>query len=105
MRRPLSTKARLQLFLMRDGECHLCRLKITPGQEWQVEHVVPLAMGGEDGGENLHLAHTKCHAKKTSQDVADIARAKRRQARHLGVKKPRTIKSWRKFNGEIVRRD
>ena len=29
-----------------------------------------------------------CHAPKTKQDVADIAKAKRREARYLGMKKP-----------------
>ena len=30
-----------------------------------------------------------CHAPKTKQDVADIARAKRREARHTGAIKPK----------------
>jgi hypothetical protein len=29
-----------------------------------------------------------CHAPKTKRDVADIARAKRREAKHLGIRKP-----------------
>lgn len=30
-----------------------------------------------------------CHAPKTKQDVADIAEAKRREAKHLGIKRPK----------------
>jgi 5-methylcytosine-specific restriction protein A len=29
----------------------------------------------------------------------------RKRAKHLGVKKPRTIRSWRRFDGTIVHAD
>src|SRR5688572_7029909 len=87
MRRPLSTKARLALFLAHDGKCHVCGGRIQPGDGWDVEHRIPLAMGGEDGGDNLAPVHRKgCHSSKTATDLGDIARAKRREALHLGAK-------------------
>lgn len=36
-----------------------------------------------------------CHAPKTKQDVADIAEAKRREAKHLGIKQPSSSLSTR----------
>lgn len=36
-----------------------------------------------------------CHAPKTKRDVADIARAKRREAKHLGIRKPSTFPGGR----------
>lgn len=86
-RRSLSRSARLALFLAAGGRCHICGGLIRPGDGWEVEHVIPLAQGGEDGGDNLRPAHVKCHRSKTSRDAADTARAKRREAAHLGIKK------------------
>jgi 5-methylcytosine-specific restriction endonuclease McrA len=112
MRKRLSTKARLELFLRFDGRCHICKLRIHPGEKWETEHVIPIAQGGEDGGSNLQPAHTQCHAEKTKKDAADTARAKRRQAIHLGARAPSRnpipggkASGWkRKMNGEVVRR-
>lgn len=104
MRRSLSTKARVALFQAADGLCHICTGRIAVGEAWEVEHVIPLAQGGEDGGDNLRPAHVKCHRDKTAKDAADTARAKRREAAHLGIRKTRTpIKGWRRFNGDPVR--
>lgn len=79
-RRALSTKARLDLFHRWNGVCHICGCKIAAGQAWEAEHVIPLAQGGEDGGDNLRPAHVKCHASKTAKDATGTARAKRREA-------------------------
>lgn len=91
-RRPLSTKARVALFARWNGECHICGGKIAAGQAWQVEHVIPLAQGGDDHGDNLRPAHTKCHTAKTAKDAADTAKAKRREAIHIGAKAPPRVK-------------
>lgn len=89
-RRRLTVAQKVALFRDHDGRCHVCAGKITPGEAWEVEHVVPLALGGADDASNLAPAHKKgCHERKTrEQDVPEIARAKRREARHLGVGKP-----------------
>lgn len=91
MRRNLSPKARLSIFLASGGICHLCGRKIEPGEGWELEHVIPLAMGGEDAPANMQPAHAKCHKAKTRDDVGNIARAKRREARHLGAYRPKRL--------------
>jgi 5-methylcytosine-specific restriction enzyme A len=101
-RRRLTTEERKLLLSGNAFTCHICQGRIDIGQAWEAEHVIPLAQGGEDGGTNLRPAHVKCHARKTAQDAADTARAKRREARHLGIRKPRTIQKWRRFNGDPV---
>lgn len=111
-RRRLSTKARLEVFTRAGGVCHICGATIWPGEPWEVEHVIPIAQGGEDGGDNLAPAHVDCHASKTAQDAANTARAKRLQARHLGAKAPsRAVvpgskrSPWKKrLDGSVVRR-
>jgi 5-methylcytosine-specific restriction protein A len=103
MRRSLTTKMRLQIFTDAAGCCHLCGVKIGVGERWEVEHVIALSLGGEDRPENMKPAHVACHKVKSAKDAGDTARAIRRQAKHLGIKRPRTITAWRKFSGEIVR--
>lgn len=104
MRRHLSPKERLRLFQLHDGICHLCEGKIQVGQAWDISHDIPLELGGaDDDDNNSKPAHRKCHRDHTSKvDVPNIAKAKRRERKHYGVKKPRTITRWRKFNGTIV---
>ena len=108
-RRSLSTARKVAIFVAAKGICHLCGGYIH-GKPWDVEHVIPLAMGGADDETNMRPAHKACHAPKTAEDVADIARAKRREAKHLGIKKRsawhggRHSKLKRKVSGEVVLR-
>lgn len=109
-RRSLTQLQRAAIFERFGGLCHLCEQKIQVGQPWDAEHVIPLAMGGEDGGDNLRPAHKACHSTKTAADVAAIAKVKRVRAKHLGARKPsnwpcgRNSKLKRKVTGEVVLR-
>jgi 5-methylcytosine-specific restriction protein A len=87
-RKPISGKNRKTFFKMRGGICYLCAGIIIPVKEaWDIEHVIPLAMGGKDDlPTNGELVHTKCHKAKTKADMANIAEAKRRETKHLGAK-------------------
>lgn len=88
-RRSLSAKERLRLFTLHSGICHLCEGRIDGAREaWEVEHEIPLAMGGADDDKNRKPAHVKCHGPKTAIDLGNIAKAKRREARHAGAKAP-----------------
>ena len=90
-RRSLSTTARVRIFEDAGGLCHICGQKIQAGQKWDVEHVIPLAMGGEDGGDNLKPAHKACHASKTAIDRRDLAKVARIRAKHIGARKRSTF--------------
>lgn len=111
MRRSIGTRERVEIFRAHDGICHLCAGRIQAGEAWDLEHAIPLAMGGEDGGDNLRPAHVKCHRTKTSRDVRDIAKAKRREARHLGAHRAKRLipgskgTGFRKhLNGTVTKR-
>jgi len=111
-RKSLSAKIRLQIFQNHKGLCHICGGKVSVGEAWDVEHVIPLAMGGDDNETNWAVAHVKCHREKTVSDVVGIAKAKRREARHRGSHQSRTplpfgkrSKFKRKMDGTVVRRD
>ncbi len=104
-RKPLSTAQRVQIFRDAGGLCHICGGKIA-NERWDVEHVIPLALGGEDAEANMRPAHKVCHVEKTQADVRKIAKAKRLEARHIGIKKPSQWqkKFKRKVSGETVLR-
>lgn len=112
-RRPLSTKERLRLFTIHKGICHLCKGKIDGTKErWEISHDIPLELGGEDDDANRQPAHYKCHRVRTATiDIPRIAKAKRRQAHHVGAKRssnplPFGKRSrWKKrMDGTIVER-
>lgn len=84
-RRRLSDTSRVALFLRHDGICHICGSRIIAGERWEVDHVLPLAQGGDDDDTNTRPAHVKCHRVKTAKDASDTAKAKRREARHIGA--------------------
>lgn len=89
-RRHISTAERVRIFEREGGRCHICGQKIDGTREaWEVEHPIMHAMGGSDKEEDLRPAHKRgCHLEKTKQDLADLAKAKRRHARHIGAKAP-----------------
>ena len=113
-RRRLSQTQRVALFLKEGGICHLCKMKITEGQEWDHSHEIPLEAGGEDNDENSRVAHRRCHRKHTAEvDIPIIAKVKRIHAKRIGAKPPsrnpipggRRSKYKRKVGGGTVLRD
>ena len=113
-RKSISTRERLRLFTLHNGICHLCGGKINGAREaWEVSHDIPLELCGADDDENRKPAHAKCHKVQTATiDVPRIAKAKRREAKHIGAKAPsrnpmpgnKASKWKRKISGEVVRR-
>lgn len=87
-RKGFSTKQRALVFSDNGGKCHLCGAPIQAGQSWDIDHVLPLALGGTNDAANLRPAHTKCHrgvGSKTSDDVKAISRADRLAKKHFGI--------------------
>lgn len=86
-RKRISARDLVALFSRKRGICHLCGGIITPPEPWDVSHDRPLAMGGADDASNWDIAHRRCHKAHTAGvDVPQIAKAKRREAKHLGAK-------------------
>ena len=85
-RKSLSTRDRVRIFNSHNGICHICNGKIQVGERWEVSHPRPLEMGGEDEDSNRAPAHYRCHRTLTAtQDIPQIAKAKRREARNIGA--------------------
>ncbi len=88
-RRSITTAMRLRIWAAHEGTCHLCGLRIKVGEQWDVEHVKPLWLGGHDTEANMAPAHKDCHAPKTAQEATDRAKTNRQAAKHIGAITPK----------------
>jgi len=112
-KRNTMTPARRRAVLMRAGIC--CEYPgCVMAQALEIDHIIPLELGGADDDTNLQaLCHTH-HKLKTKQDIKRIAKARRlrkkenpsdqtprkRQIQSKGFDKTRT----RSFSGKVVPR-
>jgi 5-methylcytosine-specific restriction protein A len=65
----------------------------------EVDHINPDGLTGEPTISNAMVMCALCHLAKSKQDTANIAEAKRREAKHIGAKtpSPRPLKSRNTF--------
>lgn len=70
--------------------CAVCTRPAKPGQ---VDHVIPLILGGMHRESNLQWLCVPCHAAKTKLDVKLKAKVARIRKVNLGIRKPSRIKS------------
>lgn len=115
-RKNMTPRMRLKVWENHKGVCKLCGGKIDGVRErWIVEHIIPLALGGEDAEGNMAPAHEGCALAKTfgkSGDIAKAAKAKRVKSKHLGMKTSKNPlpggkgSKWKKkIGGGVVPRD
>lgn len=102
-RKEFSRSVRVAAWKRTDGHCQACTRPCGPDARF--DHIIADALGGQPTLENCQLICRWCHDAKTfGNDVPAIARAKRREARHLGIRQSRNpIRGWRKFDGTPVR--
>lgn len=97
MRQEFSAKIKVLAWERAKGHCEKCTAKLFPGNV-EFDHDNPDGLTGTAVLANCRVLCRNCHKQKTKADVANIARAKRREKNHIGVKKPRSIRAWRKFD-------
>lgn len=89
--------------LRRSGDCCVrCARKIGGKLRPEFDHVTPLILGGQNRESNIQLLCNECHGAKTKLDVKIKAKVARVRQKTFGLKKPRTITRWRRFDGSIV---
>lgn len=113
MRRNFSKAVKLAAWERSGGRCEECTAPLSAGNI-EYDHRIPDAFGGEPTLENCVVLCKSCHRSKTSKaDQPNIARAKRRQAKHIGAK-PKPRRSFatnrdgpfkRRLDGTTVRRE
>jgi 5-methylcytosine-specific restriction protein A len=97
---PRSVKARV--FERYGGCCYLTGAKIQVGDRWDVEHILAICLGGEHRESNLAPALVAPHKIKSGLERKLKTKLDRARLRHLGLKKPRRITRWRRFDGSPV---
>ena len=88
-RRVLSKTRKLAL-LIKHPRCYLCGEKLGDLSGVDFDHLTPLAIGGEQGEDDILPAHRECHRAKTrSRDVPMIAKVNRLRKREAGLRRKR----------------
>jgi 5-methylcytosine-specific restriction endonuclease McrA len=88
-RRRWSTAVRRRVWERFNGRCQMCQ-QPTDERGFDLDHHIPLALGGEDEEANLRPLCRPCHRVKTGgEDVPRIAKAKRQEAAYRGFKQPK----------------
>jgi 5-methylcytosine-specific restriction protein A len=84
------------------GRCEQCTARLSYGQ-FHYDHVLPDALGGEPLLDNCQVLCVTCHRLKTGHaDAQRISKSRRQRDHAIGIKPERTIRRWRKFNGQAV---
>jgi len=104
-------KIKITAFHRAKGYCEnaLCQAKLWTGK-FAYDHVVPCELGGDASLANCQVLCDGCHKVKTRNDQANIGKARRRERKHLGIKKRSRFACARsgpfkqKIGGGVVRR-
>ena len=108
-RREFSKQTRRDAWKRCDRKCEgikpsgeRCGANLTTAK-FHFDHIIPDAIGGPNDLTNCQVLCVACHKTKTTKiDAPIIAKATRVSDRYLGIKKPRSMTKWRKFNGTPV---
>jgi hypothetical protein len=84
---PIPAAVRLRVFNRYDGICYLSGRKIRPGDQWDIEHVQALSLGGGHREKNLAPALVVPHKAKTRKDRALKANDDRVRKKHFGIRR------------------
>jgi 5-methylcytosine-specific restriction protein A len=82
-----------------DGRCALCGF---PAILAHIDHITALINGGQNRETNLQPVCRPCHAEKTRADVKVKSKIARLAKKDMGIRKPRRITQWRRFDGRPV---
>lgn len=82
-RRPMTKKRRREVLDRCGHRCARAGCNVTSGLE--IDHIICLALGGEDEDHNLEPLCGPHHREKTNADLEAIARARRRRLKAEGV--------------------
>jgi 5-methylcytosine-specific restriction protein A len=84
-RQEFSKAVRLAAWDRAGGRCEGCTRKLFVG-DIHYDHRNPDGLTGQPTAANCQVLCRSCHAVKTKADVANIARAKRREVKHIGIR-------------------
>jgi 5-methylcytosine-specific restriction protein A len=74
-----------RIFVRAKRRCHITNRRIRPGDAWQLEHIKPLSLGGENRESNLAPALTTPHKAKSAAETDIREKADRQRRKHDGT--------------------
>lgn len=86
-RKEFSRKVKREAIERAGGRCQKCTAVLKPG-EAEVDHILPLEMGGESVIANAQVLCKVCHKAKTAKDVRSIRKSDRARDKASGAIKP-----------------
>ena len=98
-RRRFSPLERAKFFDAANGHCEKCTRKIPHSDDWDLDHRIPLSLGGTNDDGNIQVLCSWCHDDKTagsSGDTATAAKSKRVYVQNVVPGRHRRSKSWSK---------
>ena len=98
---PVPPRVKLRVFLRHNGTCYLTGRIIRPGELWDAEHIKAMVNGGENRESNLAPALRDKHRDKTRMDLAEKSKTYKKRKKHYGIKKKRSFKRWKLFDGSV----
>lgn len=90
----MTPRRRAQIFLTHNGRCHKCTRTLRPSDDWDVDHVIALEIGGTDDDTNLAPICDWCHKPKTADDHGKGAKGKRLAINHNVPSRFKPKRGW-----------
>lgn len=82
-RKKIGRKEATKIFLEHNGICCNCGKQITSAEDWFIEHVDALILGGSESADNRRPSHVKkCKAKKDKSDAGTRSKRDRIITKH-----------------------
>jgi 5-methylcytosine-specific restriction protein A len=81
---PIPTRVKVRIFERCAGRCAISGRKVRAG-EYDFDHIIALANGGEHRERNLQVISRDKHREKTVADLAVKSKIARTKAKHLGL--------------------
>ncbi len=75
-RKPPRAKDKREAYMRAKGVCEACSKPVEP-EKAVYDHLIPRAITGRDGAEELRPLHKCCHDEKFAGDMRDVAKCKR----------------------------
>jgi 5-methylcytosine-specific restriction endonuclease McrA len=89
-RKEFPTKVRVVVIKRATKDCVVyCEGCGLPTRDFQIDHIIPAALGGAPILENAQLLGRCCYSVKNPDDTRKAAKAKRVEAKHLGAGQPK----------------
>ena len=104
-RREFTERTKAMAMLLANWQCARCGNPLDSRKPDTVRfnHRVCDYFRGDNDLDNCEPLCITCDSKQTyGKDIPAIAKSRRIRAREAGVRKPRSIRAWRRFNGERV---